>query len=112
MKWVFLAAIILVVPFLTAILRAKPRYLVHACFAAGVLMFAAVPNLWAAPIPWPGWPGPVKGLEVNIIDSIAVALIFSTRPVPIAWSVKLPFAIYVFAILISTFSAFQWMPAI
>ena len=111
MKWVFLAALILAVPLLTVILRSKPRYLVHACFAAGVLMFAAVPNLWAAPIPWPGWPGPVKGLEINIIDSIAVALIFSTRPVPISWSVKLPFALYFFAILISTFASYQWMPA-
>ncbi len=112
MKWVFLAALILLVPALTAVLRSKPRYLVHTCFALGVLMFAAVPNLWAAPIPWPGWPGPVKGLEVSIADGIAAALILSTRPVRIPWSIKLPFFIFFLAVLVSTFAAYQWMPAL
>lgn len=111
MKWLFVAGLILLVPALTVILRSKPRYLVHTCFILGALMFAAVPTLWAAPIPWPGWPGPVKGLELNVADGIAAALILSTRPVRIPWSVKLPFFIYLFAILISTFAAYQWMPA-
>lgn len=111
MKWAFLAALVLLIPLLTALLRSQPRYLIHTCFVAGVLMLVAVPKLWAAPIPWPGWPGPVKGIEVNVIDSISAALILSTRPVRIPLSVKLPFLLYFLAVIVSSFVAYQSMPA-
>ena len=107
MKWVFLLALMIGTPALAGLLRSKPRYLVHTCFLLGVSMFVLGPKLWAAPIPWPAWPGPVKGLEVSFVDGIAVALIASTRGVRIPWSIKLSFLIYCFAIVISTFAAFQ-----
>lgn len=75
-------------------------------------MFVLVPSAWAAPIPWPGWPGAVQGIEINIIDSIAVALILSTKSVRIPWFIKASFAIFCLAILISTFDAYQWIPAL
>src|SRR5437870_7645870 len=99
-------------PVLAGLLRSKPKYLVHTCFVLGASLFVIGPKLWAAPIPWPGWPGPVKGLEVSFVDGIAVALIASTRSVRIPWTVKLSFAIYCMAIFISTFAAFQVMAAI
>src|SRR5947209_2313315 len=94
-------------PALAGLLRSKPRYLVHTCFLLGVSMFGLGPKLWAAPIPWPAWPGPVKGLEVSFVDGISLALIVSTKGVRIPWSVKLSFLIYCFAIVVSTFAAFQ-----
>ena len=112
MKWVFLLAVLMLAPALAGMLRSNPRYLVHTCFALGVTIFVLGPKLWTAPIAWPGWPGPVKGTEVSFIDAIAVALIASTRSVRIPLSIKLSFAIYCLAIVISTFAAYQPMAAI
>jgi Na+-transporting NADH:ubiquinone oxidoreductase subunit NqrD len=106
-KWVFLLALLIGTPALAGLLRSKPRYLVHTCFLLGVSMFVIASKLWAAPIPWPAWPGPVKGMEVSFVDGISLALIVSTKSVRIPWSVKLSFLIYCFAIVVSTFAAFQ-----
>jgi hypothetical protein len=107
MKWVFLLALLIGTPALAGLLRSKPRYLVHTCFFLGASIFVIASKLWAAPIPWPAWPGPVKGLEVSFVDGISLALIVSTKGVRIPWSVKLSFLIYCFAIVVSTFAAFQ-----
>lgn len=111
MKWVFLLAIVLLVPALTIWFRSSPKRLVQGAFLLGAGMFTAAPYLWAAPIPWPGWPGPVQGLEVSYVDSVAIALILATQPVRTPLSIKLPFALYCLAIFISTFAAYQAMPA-
>jgi xanthosine utilization system XapX-like protein len=99
-------------PALAGLLRSKPKYLVHTCFVLGASIFIIGPKLWAAPIPWPAWPGPVKGLEVSFVDGIAVALIVATKGVRIPWPIKLAFAIFSLAIVISTFAAFQKMAAL
>lgn len=112
MKWLFLFALFALFPALTALLRSKPQLLKPACFAIGVGIFVLVPSAWASPIPWPGWPGPVQGLEINIMDPIALALILSTRPVRIPSYVTASFAIFCIALVISTFFAYQWEPAL
>ncbi|MEO8456151.1 MAG: O-antigen ligase family protein [Sphingomicrobium sp.] len=112
MKWVFLLAVLALAPVLAGMLRSQPRYLVHTCFVLGVLLFVLAPRLWTAPIAWPAWPAPVKGIEISFVDAISVALIASTRGVRIPLSIKLSFSIYCFAIVVSTFAAFQPMAAI
>src|SRR6476646_10866590 len=107
MKWVFLLALMIGTPALAGLLRSKPRYLVHTCFFLGASIFLIATKLWAAPVPWPAWPGPVKGIEVSFVDGISVALIMATKGVRIPMRVKLSFLIYCFAIVISTFGAFQ-----
>src|SRR5437763_4081072 len=99
-------------PALAALLRSKPRYLVHVCFVLGVSIYVIGPRVWAAPVAWPQWPGPVRGIEVSFIDAISIDLIASTRPVRIPLPIKLSFAIYCFAIVVSTFAAFQPTAAI
>jgi hypothetical protein len=110
-KWVFLLALLICTPALAGLLRSKPRYLVHICFVLGVSIFVLGPKLWAAPIAWPFWPGPVKGTEISFIDAISVALLMSTKSVRIPSSIKLSFLIYCFAIVVSSFAAFQPMAA-
>jgi hypothetical protein len=110
-KWVFLLALLIGTPVLAGLLRSKPRYLVPTCFVLGVSMFLVAPDLWSALIPWPVWPGPVKGMEVSFVDAISLTLIASTRSVRIPLSIKLSFLIYCFAIVVSTFAAFQPEPA-
>lgn len=111
MKWVFFLALVLLAPTLTFLLRAKPRYLPHTCFVMGVSMFLFVPSAWAAPVGWPGWQGTVKGIEVSLIDPVSIALLLSTNPVRIPWSIKAPFALLCFALVVSTLAASQWMPS-
>src|SRR4051812_30635078 len=83
-KWVFLATIVFLAPVLAALLRAHKQYLIATSFMIGLLMFVVAPWLWAAPIPWPGWPGYVQGLIVSFLDSVALAVIFATRPVHVS----------------------------
>jgi hypothetical protein len=111
-KWVFLLAVLALAPVLAGMLRSQPRYLVHTCFVLGVSMFVLAPRLWTAPIAWPAWPGPVKGTEISFVDAISVALIVSTRGVRIPLSIKLSFTIFSFAVLVSTFAAYQPMAAL
>lgn len=109
MKWIILVALIGMVPPLTMLLRAQPRYLVHACYLMGLLVFFLDPYLNISPISW-FWSGAVKGFELSIIDAIAVAIIFSTRTVKLPWTMKMGFAIYVTGIVISSFYAPQITP--
>jgi hypothetical protein len=111
-KWVFLLAVLALAPVLAGMLRSQPRYLVHTCFVLGVSLFVLAPRLWTAPIAWPVWPGPVKGIEVSFVDAISVALIASTRSVRIPTPIKIGFSIYCLAIVVSTFASDQPMAAI
>ena len=94
MKWLFLAGLFVLAPVLAGLLRSRPRYLVHTCFVLGLSLFVLGPRLWSAPIAWPTWPGPIKGVEVSFVDAISIALIASTRSVRIPWSIKIGFSIY------------------
>lgn len=111
MKWIFLLALIIGTPALAGFLRSQPRYIVQACFVLGATMFFLAPRLWAAPIAWPLWPGLARGIEVSFVDAISIALIASTKSVRIPLSLKLAFGIYCLAVLVSTFVAYQWIPA-
>lgn len=103
MKWVFLLFLIVFTPALGAFLRAQPRYIPHACFAMGAIFYFLDPWLYIAPVSWAYWPGPVKGVEVSLIDGIAVAIIMATRGgarTPIG--LKLGIGLYFAGIIVST----------
>lgn len=112
MKWVFLFAIVVLAPALTLLLRSNKRYLVPTAFVLGLSVFTLGPALWAAPIPWPGWPGYVYGIEVSYLDSVAVAIILATRPVHVSRLVVLAFSILWLAFIISTSVGKETMPAL
>ena len=111
MKWIFLLALFIGTPALAGLLRSQPRYIAKTCFVLGATMFFMAPRLWAAPIAWPMWPGLARGIEVSFVDAISIALIASTKSVRIPISLKLAFSIYCLGILVSTFVAYQWIPA-
>jgi len=102
MKWVYLLGIVLLAPALAMLLRSNRRYLAPACFVLGVSMLLIGPGLWTAVYGWPTWPAPVKGLEVSFVDAVAVALLASTKRVPIPFSFKLSLGIICLALVIST----------
>jgi hypothetical protein len=109
-KWVFLLGLLVFTPWLTVHLRANPKHLPYAGFAMGVLPFLLSGlNLTASPIAWPHWPGPVKGLDVSLIDGVALAVLLSTRRVSTPVAIKVSFAIYALAVFISTLTSEVWM---
>ena len=110
MKWVFLLGLLVFTPWLTVHLKANPKHLPYAGFAMGLLPFLLSGlNLTASPIAWPHWPGPVKGLDVSLIDGVALAVLLSTRRVSTPVAIKVSFAIYGLAVLISTLTSQVWM---
>ena len=108
MKWIFLAGLIVFVPLVTGYLRSHQRYLLHACYAMGIAIFFET-RLSVSPIFW-GWPGPMQGLQVGLVDALAIAMIFSTKPVKVPLIFKLTIALFGLAIVISSFGAQQLMP--
>lgn len=80
MKWVALAVFIILVPMLAAWMRSRP---VSAPLFWGLLGFLPLVvdgmNLDAAPISWATWAGYVKGVEISLVDVVALAIVIA-RP--------------------------------
>ena len=111
MKWIFLLAIIMVTPALASDFRRNPRHLLPAAFLIGLMPFVMFPlHLYVAPISWPDWPGTVKGIEISLLDAMAVAIIAATRPVTTPLMLKFALGIIVTALIISTFASGQYWP--
>ena len=103
MKWLFLLGLIGFTPWLANYLKANPKYLPHAGFAIGILPFLLSGlNLMASPIAWPHWSGAVKGFDISLLDSIALAVIFATRPARTPIALKIAFSIYAFGCIVGT----------
>lgn len=111
MKWVFLACLLLLIPVLWQVLRSKPSYLVHCCFALGAGIFLAAPSAWVAPIAWPFWQGEVRGLEVSLVDAVSIAVILAVRPIRTPLSTKVAFAVFAAGLGISLLEANLFTPS-
>lgn len=105
MKWIFIAALLLFVPIVAAVLRSRTAYLGHACFVLGALPFFLNLHLYVAPISWASWSGIIKGIEVTVVDALALAILLSTRPrLSTPLPIKIFFAVYVAGLVVSTFA--------
>ena len=111
MKWVFLLALLILTPALAAALRRQPRHLLLVAFLIGLIPFVMGPlHLFVAPISWAYWTGPVKGIEISVLDALAVAVIAVTRPVKTPLVLKLALGIIVTALIVSTLVSDQYWP--
>lgn len=111
MKWIVLGVLLALIPALTVLLRSQPKFLLHACYFMGLLIFFFDPYLNVGPVTW-DWPGVVKGIEITIVDIIALAIIFATRSVRTPLSLKIGLGIYVLALLLSSLMAEVKQPAV
>ena len=112
MKWIILIALLGSLGPLTVFLRSQPKYLLHACFFMGLLVFFLDPYLNISPVSW-RWTGAVKGFEISIVDVIAFAILFATPSsgrFPLG--LKVGFGIYFTALLVATLGATQMTPAL
>lgn len=89
MKWVFLLLLVGLCPLFVSYAR-QPRYQPAIMFALGALPFLLAPlHLYVAPVSFPYWPGHTKGIEVSIVDALAIAVLVATprrkKRVPGIW---------------------------
>lgn len=111
MKWIVLGGLLALVPVLTILLRSKPNLLVHACFFMGLMVFFFDPYLNIGPVTW-DWTGVIKGIEITIVDIIALSILFATRPVRTPLSLKVGLGIYVLALIVSSLAADKFTAAV
>jgi O-antigen ligase len=104
-KWVGLAAFIALIPLLYGWLRNNPRYAPAVWCVFAFLPFVSSPlNLNVSPIAWPLWAGYVTGIEVSLVDAIAVAILISRR----RFGVGVPYlGLWIFFALTTLLSAIQ-----
>lgn len=113
MKWIFITALLGIVPLIAALLRSRPHYMPHACFVVGCLPFFLNFHLYVAPISWAYWPGIVKGIEVSVLDALALGMLLANRAhVRTPTSIRIFFGVYVVGLVISTATGQQMIPAI
>lgn len=109
MKWVFLAFLLVYTPLLAGWLKGNSRHAPKVWAMLGFLPFVLGPwNLYIAPVSWAYWPGFVKGLELSLLDAVAVAVLVSApgrgRVTP-----KWPFLLYIGAVLLSVLVSGVWI---
>jgi O-antigen ligase len=111
LKWAVLLLCLIIVPVMGAMLRRSPKMLPWAAFAMAFLPF--VMNQWKlsfAPVAWPGWPGWPKGIEFNVLDFLAVAVLLAVPKRP-GLKPLVPWLLYLSAVLVTVPLAGQKMPA-
>ena len=80
MRWVALAALIALIPICAAIMRARPSIAPYFWVLLGFLPLVSEGlNIDAAFISWPEWSGYVKGVEISLVDVVALAIVL-VRP--------------------------------
>lgn len=105
MKWVFLAFLIVFTPLLAAWLKGNKKHAPLIWGLLGFLPFVVGPwDLYIAPVSWATWPGFVRGVEVSLLDAIALAAYISA-PGKGRIRLKLPFIAYIVAAALAALQA-------
>lgn len=112
MKWVFLAFLIVFTPLLAVWLKQSRKHAPKVWALLGFLPFVIGPwDLYIAPISWATWPGFVRGVEVSLLDAIALAA-YASAPGKGRLRLKLPFLAYIAIVLLSAVQASVYMAAL
>ncbi len=106
MKWVFLAALLLAILPFASWIRSNRRHEPKVWALLGFLPFVvAAWNFNVAPISWAAWPGYVKGVEVSLLEAVALALLIANndrgprQPIPFRFWMAAYFAVALLSVL-------------
>ena len=112
MKWAFLFFLAVYTPLLAGWLRSRPKHAPKVWALLGFLPFVIGPwDLYVAPYSLAAWPGYVKGIEVSLLDAVALA-VYASFPRKGRLHLKLPIIAYGFTVLISALQTFVPMAAL
>jgi len=105
-KYIGLLIIIGLVPLLAAMISsgAAGRRAVAFLFGASPLFFHAA-HITVAPVSWPYWPGYVKGIEISLVDSFAMAVLLTLGGWRASSSHVVPFVLLIILAVTSAFGA-------
>lgn len=102
MRWVFLLGLMALVPAMVGWLQQNPNKRPLVAMAMGLLPFVLAPwHLYVAPYGWPAWAGHTKGLEVSLLDAIALAVLISAPRSRFKLPFKAVFFTYLACVLVS-----------
>jgi len=105
-KWAALAIALGAIAPVASWLRHNPHQAPKIWILMGFLPFAVGPfHLYMAAISWAEWPGYVKGVELSILDILALALYFSLPHGGSAIPFRTSMALYFLAVLLSAFQS-------
>lgn len=113
MKWIFLIALLAFTPGLAMLLRSERKWIPHATFALALLPFLEAKfNIVASPVTWGLWPGYAKGIDLSLVDGVAIALIAATQKVRTPTILKVTFFLYFAVYIFTTMIAERPTPAL
>jgi O-antigen ligase len=105
-KWVFLAIMLAAILPVAGWLRRNPRETPKIWMLMGFLPFGLGEfHLYMAAISWPQWPGYVKGLEISVLDVLALAMYLSIPRAGKALPFRLSMALYFLAVVLAVFQS-------
>ncbi|CAN5184866.1 hypothetical protein BH09PSE3_BH09PSE3_00100 [soil metagenome] len=106
MKWIFLLFLGVMTPVLSEWLKSNRRHAPKIWMLIGFLPFVIGPwHLYVAPVSWPVWPGYAKGIEISLLDAIALAIFLSCAPKYRNLPFAAPLSVYLFFLMISAAQA-------
>jgi O-antigen ligase len=112
-KWAFLAIALATIMPLAGWLRRNPRQVPKIWMLVGFLPFGTgALHLYMAVISWAGWSGYVQGVEISLLDILAVALYLSLPRTGDTIPFRLSMLLYFVAVLLSAFQAQVSMAAL
>ncbi len=106
MKWIFLLFLAGLVPFMVQWMRADARIAPWVWAAIGFLPFVTTPwHLYVAPVSWPMWPGYAKGIEISLLDALALAMLLSVPARARILPFKVPLFFFLVMLVLSSVQA-------
>jgi O-antigen ligase len=105
-KWAALALLLTAAFPLNGWLRRNPHQAFKVWILMGFLPFVVGDfHLYMAAVSWPLWPGYVKGMEISVLDVLAVAIYLALPTKRFALPFRLSSALYFLAVLLSVLQA-------
>lgn len=102
MKWVALLLFIALVPVLISWLHENPKRAPTVWAVMGFLPFVMDPwHLIVAPISWAMWPGYVKGLELSLLDFVALAVFIRYQKIRINSPIMTVLPLYILVVVVT-----------
>lgn len=106
MKWVVFAVAACGALSVPAWIKSRPQVSRWVWTAFGLLPFLIYPlHLYMAARSWPLWSGHVKGIEITVLDLLAIGLLLSLPSGRYPLQFKLPALLYAAAVLLSCFQS-------
>jgi O-antigen ligase len=110
MRIVGLLILAISLPIFYSLLKSSPPFRRIAWFSIGAAPFMiGYLHLDVSIISWAYWPGYVKGVIVSILDTLSLAILFTSRPYPSKKPILIVYVTYLAVTVVTSVFATPWM---